>query len=192
MFVLFDIIFELIKISFLGCIYATLTLFTFILIGRYNPNSWFDRISKKKLRIWFLSGLIISTGLFSFMFTYWGDHGIGDWARIPLGHWKEVVQVDGTRGLIQNTNYGIGSGIGLEKFQITNDFLCGKTQVSLSKYPGDYIVYSLETNDVTFFKDKNGYDTYANKNQLPLETHFKDFNYHYKRYWKGWRFWILA
>ena len=192
MFVLFDLVFGLIKISFLGCIYATLALLTFKLIGRYKPDSWFNRIAKRKVRLWFLSGLFISLGLFSFMFTYWGDHGLGDWARIPIGHWKEVVQVDGTRGLIQNTNYENGNGIGLENFQLTNDFLCGKTQEHLSKYPGDYILYNLETNEVTFFKDKKEYENFANENQLPLVKQFNDFNYHYNRYWRGWRFWLLA
>ena len=84
--VLFHFIFELVKISILGCIYATLTLVTFKIIGRFKPESWFDIVSRKKLRLWFLSGLIASFGLFGFMFTYWGDHGLGDWARIPIGH----------------------------------------------------------------------------------------------------------
>ena len=76
--VLFHFIFELIKISILGCIYASLTLVAFKIIGRYKPDSWFAKASRKKLRLWFLSGLIISVGLFGFMFTYWGDHGLGD------------------------------------------------------------------------------------------------------------------
>jgi len=83
---LFQFIFVLIKISILGCIYATLALVTFKIIGQYKPDSWFYKVSRKKLRLWFLSGLIISVGLFGFMFTYWGDRGLGDWARIPLGH----------------------------------------------------------------------------------------------------------
>jgi hypothetical protein len=89
--VLFHGIFELIKISILGCIYATLTLVTFIIIGHYKPDSWFDKVSKKKLRLWFLSGLFISVGLFLFMFTYFGDHGLGDSARVPVGHFKVVI-----------------------------------------------------------------------------------------------------
>ena len=184
--VFFHLIFELIKISILGCVYATLALLAFKIIKHFRPNSWFDRAAKKKLRLWFLSGL------FLFMFSYWGDHGLGDWARIPLGQWKEVVQVDGTRALIQNTNYEKGNDIGIEKFQITNDFLCGKTQEHFSEYPGDYFVFNLKTNDVTFFKDKNKYETYANNNQLPQTNQFNDFYYHYKKYWSGWRFWVLA
>jgi len=44
---LFHGIFELIKISILGCIYATLTLMTFVAIGHFKPGSWFDRVAKK-------------------------------------------------------------------------------------------------------------------------------------------------
>jgi O-antigen/teichoic acid export membrane protein len=86
----FHLIFELIKISISGCAYATLTLLIFKIIGHYKPDSWFDSVSKKKLRFWFLSGHVISVGLFFFMFTYYGNHGLGDNARVPVGHFKVV------------------------------------------------------------------------------------------------------
>jgi len=126
------------------------------------------------------------------MLSYWGDHGLGDWSRIPLGHGKQVAQIDGTRAFIQNTNYEKGNGISIEKFQITNNFLCGKTQENYSKYPGDYFVFDLKNNDVIFFKDHSKYEIYSEINNLPLTNKFKDFNCHYKKYWHGWRFWLLA
>ena len=190
--VLFNFIFEFIKISILGCLYATLTLVTFKIIGRYKVDSWFDKVSRKKLRLWFLGGLIISLGLFGYMFTYWGDHGLGDWARIPVGHWRQVIEVDGTRAAIQETNYENGNMIEIEKFEYSSDFLCGKTQEDISKYPGAYFIYDLKTNDVKFFNDKKEYELFANQKGLPMTNDFKTFSDHYSDYWGGWRFWFLA
>jgi hypothetical protein len=116
--VLFHFIFELIKISILGCIYATLTLLTFKIIGHYKPDSWFDKVSKKKLRLWFLSGLVISVGLFFFMFTYFGDHGLGDSAKVPIGHFKVARQINGIDTYLQNSK---GDQLGIKNFTFDND-----------------------------------------------------------------------
>jgi hypothetical protein len=73
----------------------------FEIIGHYKQNSWFNRISKK-LNFWYLSGRI-SLGLFIFTFTYYGDHGLGDNAKIPIGHgivinninWDKYGRIEG-------------------------------------------------------------------------------------------------
>lgn len=57
--VLVHFIFELVKISILTCIYGSFILLIFTLIGRKCPKSWFSRVAKKKLRLWFLSSITI-------------------------------------------------------------------------------------------------------------------------------------
>ena len=100
--VLIHLVIELAKISILGCIYATLILIIIKIIANNKPNSWFGRLSRKKLRLWCLSGLFISGGLFFFMFTNFGDHGLGDSARIPVGHWRAIQEVNGTQAYLQD------------------------------------------------------------------------------------------
>jgi hypothetical protein len=187
--VLFHFIFELIKISILGCIYATLTIVTFKIIGHYKPDSWFDRVSKKKLRLWFLSGLFISIGLFFFMFTYFGDHGLGDSARVPVGHWRAIQEVNGTQAYIQDE--GPVRMIEIDKFVITDDFVYGLTGDANENYDGKFFVYDLANNIVKTFEQEKDYTDFLIKINLDTRPEYKDFSYYYRKYWGGWRFWFL-
>jgi hypothetical protein len=185
--VMFHFIFELIKISILGCIYSTFTLVTFKLIGRYKPDSWFDRVSKKKLRLWILSGLVISVGLFLFMFTYFGDHGLGDSAKVPIGHFKVVRQINGS-AYLQNSK---GDQLGITNFNIDCDRLYTETQREFNGEKGDFVVWDLRDDSWTFYRTKDDYLKVAKKNNYPTPETFEDFFTFYKRHWYGWRFWLL-
>lgn len=187
--VLFHFIFELIKILILGCIYATLTLVIFKIIGRCKPNSLFDRVSKNKLRFWFLSGLSISVGLFYFMFTYYGDHGLGDSARVPIGHWRAIQEIDGTQAYIQDE--GPVSTIEIDKFIVTNDYVYGLTGDRNENYNGKFFVYNLANNSVKTFEQESDYTKFLTNRKLNTKPDYKDFRYYYKQYWGKWRFWTL-
>lgn len=184
--VLFHGIFELIKISILGCIYATLTLLTFVVIGHFKPDSWFARVSKDKWRLWVNSGLIISVGLFIFMFTYFGDHGLGDSSRVPVGHFKVVKY--GADAYLQNDK---GDQLGIINFTFDNNRLYAETQNISYEPKGDYVVWDLRTDEWTFYKTKADYLKAAIANSYPTPDKFDDFYEHYKRHWNGWRFWCL-
>jgi hypothetical protein len=186
---LFHLIFELIKISILSCIYASLTLLVFKIISHYKPNSWFVKASTKKLKFWFLSGLSISVFLFFFMFTYYGDHGLGDSARVPIGHSKAIQEVDGVQAYIQDE--GPISMIEISKFKITDNFVYGYTSDSNVNYDGNYFVYNLVNNSVKTFKQKSEYLNFLEINKLDKNPNYKDFNYYYGEYWNSWRFWLL-
>jgi hypothetical protein len=184
--VLFHLIFELIKISILGCIYATLTLLTFKIIGHYKPDSWFDKVSKKKLRLWFLSGLVISVGLFFFMFTYFGDHGLGDSAKVPIGHFKVVRH--GIDTYLQNSK---GDQLGIKNFTFDKDNLYAETQGEFNGKNGDYVIWNLRTDSWTYYKTKDDYLSVAKHKNYPTPENFEDFFKHYKRHWHGCRFFLL-
>lgn len=186
--VLFHFIFELIKISILGCIYATLTLVTFKIIGRYTPDSWFDRISKKKVRLWLLSGLIISVGLFLFMFTYFGDHGLGDSARVPVGHFKVVRQINGSDTFLQNSK---GDQLGIRNFTFDHNNLYAEIQTEFNGEQGDYVVWNLQADTWTYYRTKDEYLDAAKQHNYPTPDNFEEFWEFYKRHWHGWRFWLL-
>ncbi|HXU26993.1 MAG TPA: hypothetical protein VN698_07165 [Bacteroidia bacterium] len=188
--VLFHFIFELIKISMLGCIYATLILLTFKIISRFQPDSWFDRVSKKKLRLWFLSGLFISTGLFFNMFSYWGDHGLGDSARVPIGHSRSIQQIDGTTGYIQDE--GPVRMLSMDKFIVTDDFIYGSVDSQNENYDGKYFIYDLVNNKVQTFNQEKYFIRYLTILNLNTKPDYKDFDYYYAEHWHGWRFFLLA
>lgn len=190
--VLFHFIFELIKISILGCIYATLTLLTFKLIGRYKPDSWFARVSKKKLRLWFLSGLILSVGLFFYMFTYYGDHGLRDGPKIPIGH---GIVVDNTNwneyGYIKGIKTSDKIDIEMTKFIVVDNKLIGNLDSWFYDFQNSYFIYDLKTKEMNEFKTKAEFDTFTKENKLPTSDGLLTFEDNYRKHWGGWRFWLL-
>lgn len=185
---LFHFIFELIKISILASIYATLLLLIFKIIGYCNAGSWCDRITKKKLRFWLLSGFIVSIGLFIYMFTYFGDHGMGDTAKVPVGCFKEVRQINGVDSYIENSK---GEQLGIVSFAFENNRLYAETQREYNAGKGDYVVWDLQNDQWIFFKTKADYLMVVEQNNYPLPDRFEEFENHYKRHWHGWRFWFL-
>jgi len=183
----FHFIFELVKISILGSIYATLTLLAFKIIGRYKPDSWFDRVTKKKKRFWWLSGFVISVGLFFYMFTYFGNHELGDSARVPIGHFKVVRQINGVVSYIQNSN---GDQLEISKFTFDKDNLYAETE-RFDRKKGDYVIWNLRNDSWTFYQTKEDYLVYAERHHYPIPDNFEEFWEFYKKHWHGWRFWLL-
>ncbi|RZK54943.1 MAG: hypothetical protein EOO87_09090 [Pedobacter sp.] len=180
---------ELIKISILSCIYAFVAMLIFKIIGSYKHGSWFDRVSRKKLKLWLLSGFFISLGLFIFMFTHYGDHGLGDSARVPIGHWREIQQTNGTLTYIQED--GKVSVLAIDKFVIADDYLYGFISDMNENYNAKYFIYDLVNNNIKTYEEINGYLNFLTTKNLHERTEYKDFNYYYRQYWTGWRFWIL-
>ena len=186
--VLFHFIFELIKISVLASIYAALLLLISKITGRYKPDSWFNKVAKNKTKFWLLSGFIISIMLFVYMFTYFGDHGLGDSARVPIGHFKVVKQINGADSYIQNSN---GEQLGIINFTFGNNRLYAETQREFNGEKGDYVVWDLRDDCWTFYETKAEYLMAAQQNNYPTLDRFEKFGVHYKRHWHGWRFWLL-
>ena len=190
--VLFHFIFELIKISILGCIYATLTLLIFKMIGRRKPDSWFARVSTKKLRLWFLSGLIISVGLFFYMFTYYGDHGLGDGPKIPIGQGIVVDNTNWTEyGYIEGIKTSDKIDIEMTKFIVVDNKLIGNLDSWFYDFQNSYFIYDLKTKEISEFKTKAEFDTFTKENKLPTSEGLLTFEENYRKHWGGWRFWLL-
>ncbi|WMJ72242.1 hypothetical protein RCC89_19660 [Cytophagaceae bacterium ABcell3] len=187
---LIHLIITLFKITILAIIYATLTLLIFKLIAKFQPNSWFDRITRKKFKFWFISGFIISGGLFWFMFSHFGKHGFGDSARIPIGHFRSIQEIDGIQAYIQDVENGVYA-LDINKFYITDDFVYGITGSHYENYNGGYFLYDLDKNKVRTFELIDDYKNELIKIGLEPNVEYKEFNYYYKQYWNGWRFWLL-
>lgn len=188
MFFLFHLIFELFKISLLSCIYALLVVVIIKRVAKYSNNKWFISIAKRRFRLWFLSGFVISVFLFSFLFSYWGNHGLGDDAYIPIGYGKTVEQIDGTRAYIRPEGHGYET-MAITDFSINTHYLLGKPDVT--KDTAKICVWDLETNQVQLM-DNDELNKFIILNNIKKPLIYEDFDTHYNRYWNGWRFWLLG
>jgi len=191
--VLIHLIFELIKISILGSLYATLLIYTLKLISKHKPNSWIDKILIMKRRIWFIIGFIVSISLFIFLFSYWGNHELGDSARIPIGYEKEILNTNWTKyANFNGVKSQEGNAIYTTKFKIDDNKLCGNYESDFYDYKNSYFVYNLKLKTLTEFNNEIEYNNYADKNELPQANELLSFEDNYGKYWYGWRFWLLA
>jgi hypothetical protein len=168
---LIHFIFELIKISILTLIYS---YFLLLLIKKLQPS-----LTSK-----FLNRLNIRTGifilLFIWQFTYWGNHGLGDSSRIPLGFGKEIKQIDASSYIEPKKNHTIG----IQSFSVLDNQFYGLTSEEM------LITWNLETNTVTSYQSKEDYIE-TEKTAIPSGKQFSTFWGAYKNHWNGWRFWLL-
>lgn len=184
--VLFHFGFELFKIAILASIYSILVLLIITTIEKQKAVSGFGFAPKSKSRLVFKTWSIISLILFCYMLTYWGDHGLGDSSRIPIGHGKAVEQADGERTYIKANGFEAES-LQIEEFATTKDFLFAKVKVA----PSGYIVWNLKTNNVDSLKNDYALKSFLQKHEALVLPVFQNFWEHYRRYWNGWRFWLL-
>ena len=190
--VLFHFIFEIIKISILASVYATLIFFIIKFISKYKPNSWFDKVSKRKIRLWFLSGLIVSLILFVFMFSYWGNHGLGDSPRIPIGGGLVVENTNWTEfGYIEELRTIDDIRVEMTRFRVFNDKLLGNLDSWFYEFENSYFVYDMNNREMIEFSSKVKFDDYLETNNLPLSDKLMTFEENYRSFWSGWRFWLL-
>ena len=129
-------------------------------------------------------------GLFFFMFTYYGDHGLGDSARIPVGHRRAIQEVNGIQAYIQDE--GPVNSLDIEKFIITNDYVYGLMGVENLNYEGKYFIYDLINNKIKTFMQEQDFTAFLIAKNLNTKPDYKDFSCYYNEHWGGWRLWLLA
>ena len=127
-------------------------------------------------------------GLFLFSCTYWGNHGLGDSARIPLGHGEAIEETNGAEAYFDaevplqlSTDQPF-----IAKFQVADDVLCGQAN------DNSFFVYSLITKEQQHFANEREYNAYAKPRGLAVSGELQSFWKQYGYYWGGWRFWLLA
>lgn len=185
---LFHFIFELFKISILSCFYATIAVILFKLIGSFNKESWYYKVSKNTYGFWIKSIFISGFVLFFFMFTHYGNHGLGDSARVPMRHFKTVKEINANTAYIEN---GDGEQVSIKSFTFDSDNLYAEIDKDMFDEKGDYIVWDLRADKYFFYTTYNDYINTAKQNNYPLPDDFKKFWHHYSQHWHGWRFFLL-
>ena len=185
---LFHFIFELIKISILGSIYGTFIFVPFLIIRKFIPQKWLAKVPSEKSKLWFYSVFSVSVGLFLFMLSYWGNHGLGDNARVPIGHFKVVKAINANDVYIEKGGH---NQLAIKKFSFDNKNLYAEVQQKFDDKIGNYVVWNLRNNKWTFYKTKKDYLVEITRNNYPNPTEFEGFSTHYARRWSGWKFWAL-
>ena len=131
--------------------------------------------------------------MFSFLFSFWGNHELGDGARIPIGYEKDISNTNGAEyAHIKGIQSQDGNDIYTTKFKIYGNEVCGNYESDFFDYSNAYFIYHLETDLLIEFRTENEYNIYALKNELPKTNEFLSFDDNYENYWFGWRFWLLA
>lgn len=183
MTVLFHFMFECIKIILLSTFYTTLVL---LLLSKGDYKYVILQV-KRLIQLKYVNKIHFSICLllFVYMFTYYGDHGLGDYARIPLGYKKNIERIDSTT-LIKTkkkTHF-------VHKFYKQNHLVFIQAQPGpLTKQVQYYLVWNLKTDTFKTFESPEFLTEFYNSS-FNLNA-FKTFWENYSDYWHGWRFWLL-
>jgi hypothetical protein len=187
---LFGFLFTLFKIAIQASLYATAARWLAQRADARQVNNALVRASRHGRQFWQRSFVVAYVALFLFSCTYWGDRGLGDSARIPLGHGEEMSEINGNETSFDGSKPFIVSDMAgdqqVDRFQIANEVLCAQAEQKR------YFTYNLVTKEHHVFADSLEYSAYAVPRGLPPINEFQSFWKHYKRYWGGWRFWLLA
>jgi hypothetical protein len=185
-------VFELIKISILATAYATILLLLFRWIARVLPDGWCDLVSRRKARFWFLSGFLISVGLFGFLFSYYGNHGLGDGPRIPIGSGLIVNNANWDEyGYVDEVITSDGVSLHMTRFRVVDDKLLGNLDSWFDTFSNAYFVYDMDSEELTEFASETEFNAYAKAHGLPEVTALRTFEENYYDRWGGWWFWLL-
>lgn len=190
--VLFHFVFQLIKIALLSCLYAGLLYFAFKHISKSNKDSWFQRSTSEKVKFWIISGSMIYISLFFWMFSYWGSHGLGDSARIPIGNGYAIENINWTEhGFVRGVRTIDNKKISMTRFKLIDGNLVGNLESWFDGFENNYFIFSLESGQLSEFVTKPELDNYLISRNLPKSKELYSFRENYNNYWLGWRFWML-
>jgi hypothetical protein len=126
------------------------------------------------------------------MFTPYGNHGLGDSARIPISLTKAISNINSTvYGKLNDVKSSEMNDIYLTQFKVVDNTLCGNLGSDFYNYKNSFFIYNLDSEILQEFKDENEYNGFASNNNLPNSSELKSFAENYSDYWSGWRFFLL-
>lgn len=181
--VLIHFVFQLFKIAFLAIIYSVFLRGVLFLVSNFLNR----KIAYKGSYY-----MLIYVLLLVFSFTYYGNHGLGDGPRIPIGNWKTIENVNWEDWCyIDDFKSKDGKPIHIDKFFVKGNKLCGLYDNHFYKYENDYFVINLNSKQITEFKTREQYNAHALENKLPIVEDLISFEKNYTNYWGGIRFFLL-
>lgn len=181
--VLFHFVFQLVKIAILSTFYLGILLLI-TRIPSLSKKSYCKNLKSKtdtKLFTWVVLSLI----LFIWQFTYWGDHGLGDYSRIPIGKWQAIEQIDYDNMFIRPDGHEFET-LGIKNYSLDKGYCFG-----LMSEEGEYFIWNLSTNGIQKFDNHIEYYKVILSKDLDNSIVFHSFEEAYRSHWGGWRFWLL-
>jgi len=186
---LFGFVCTLIKIALQASVYAWVVYWLAHWADtRLALDSALGRASRNRKKFWRRSFAAAYGALFLFSCTYWGDHGLGDHARLPIGHGEAIEELNGIETYFEASpplQVATDQPF-IDRFQVAGDVLCGQASDK------SFFTYNLATKEQQHFADSSEYDAYARPRGLAPIGEFQSFWKQYGRHWGGWRFWLLA
>jgi hypothetical protein len=126
------------------------------------------------------------------MFTPWGNHGFGDSARIPVGNFNAITNVNWTRySYLKGVETTDGMPVVTTLFTVAGHKVLGNLNSDFYSFKNNYFVYDLSSGKLREFASEDAFNIYSSQNQLPQSGSLKTFSQNYKNYWHGWRLWLL-
>lgn len=182
--VLVHFVFQLIKIGVLSVLYTLLLRFIFYIlrnvIDDFQVNFSFKYIG------------FIYVSLFLYSFTYYGNHGLGDGAIIPIGNRKTIENVNWEDyGYSNQIKRRDGKTLEVKRFLVKDGYLYGEYGGFFYTYTSSYFIYNIKTEELIEFDTKSSYNNFAQKNDLPKVNSLLSFHENYTNYWGGIRFFLL-
>ncbi len=185
---LFHFGFELIKIAFLSSFYSFLLFLFLKFLGKWKPESWFENVTKLRRKFLLRSFFLLYFGFFLFMLSHYGNHGLGDSARIPLRHFKAVRQINSNSTYLENDGR---DQLGVDNFTFDKNYLYAEVEQEFGEELGQFVVWDLRIDKWIFYKTELEYVNAAKNHNYPLPNKFNNFQKHYSEYWHGLKFFLL-
>ena len=187
MFLIVHLIFKLIKIALLSLLYTSILSLVIKYLHKKTGNTFLGKWEGKHPFSWIVTCLPIGIGLYLYSLSYWGNHGIGDVERIPIGHRHALQRIDGGFPYFTEKISGITQQT-IREFALADDIICAEKG---RNDKGKYLVFHLEKSSLKEFENLQEYQEYASQYDLPDASVFTDFRSHYHDYWSLWRMLLL-
>ena len=186
---------EVIKVTILTIVYTFVLMKLLEVISKKNPELRIYHYLKNKTihrAMRNIMGMVIFIGLTIWMFSFWGNHGFGDSARIPVGNKVEIKNINWTKyGFIGIDQKNSPVDIETTKFKISGKKIVGNLDSGFHVYENKYFIFDTEDRSLLEFKTVEAFDAHTQNNNLPHSNELLTFRSNYENYWHGWRFFLL-
>lgn|GEM_PF-6671060 len=184
-----ELLFLVVKILFYATLYSILVGATLQIDQKIIKSDWLHERLKYKWRFFFLSTVLFSTYFFNYSFSYWQYTGFEENPSLPIGFDQRIYSPDyewvefypDLKKTEQNEDVLL-----ITNFAVDSNFLCANiSQENRKSRKFKYIICNMATRKNIKFKTVKEFDNFALAKDLPQSKEFKDFIYHYKKYFNN-------
>ena len=120
-------IFTLVKIGVLALAYGFIFFIAFQVIVKRFRQDVYEGYREQKWKLYKWCYIAAYAGLLLFSFTYWGNHGLGDSAKVPVGYRHVVSAINSQHNYLEVDKSKYGTQLLIGDFAVR----CGIVQWTL-------------------------------------------------------------